>query len=486
MSLSSETVEKRAPAKIAKRAAILLGLLLFAVLSCVASALLNDPDTQWHIAVGRLITQTGAFPQTDTFSYTFAGAPWIAKEWLSQLILFAAFAAAGWWGVAILTILIVAVSFALLFAFLLARLKWTAALPLVLLALALAAPELVARPHIVVLPILVIWMTQLTAARECGAVPPWWAAGLMTLWANLHASFPIGLVLAALMAAEAVLASPAREKRSTAQRWMLFLIASTLAACVSPYGYKPFVVALALSQNVETTSYISEWQPIGFDAQGLTALGALILGLAVLQKEWRTNVVRTGAVALLGYMMIRHSRFTLLFGIITPILIADPIARAVRDFAAVPFRVPPAAMLGVAFSCALVAAGMARPEPNPDVTPTAALRFAEAAGLKGRLYNDYDYGGFLIFNGVKTFIDGRSEQLFTGGFTGRLNQALNDPDDRGFAAILDRQNVTWALVKRGSQDALHLKRMAGWSELFSEGSAAVFARTPPSSSNTPS
>ena len=482
----SDTKEVRDPANGVRKVAMLLGLLLVAALSCVASALLNDPDTQWHIAVGRLIAQTGAFPQTDTFSYTFAGAPWIAKEWLSQLILFAAFSAAGWWGVAILTVISVAMTSALLFAFLLARLKWTAALPLVLLALTLAAPEVVARPHIVVLPIVVSWMTQLIVARERGAVPPWWVAGLMTLWANLHASFPIGLVLAGLLAAEAVLASSAPEKRSMAQRWMLFLVASIVAACVSPYGYKPFVVALALSQNAETTRYINEWQPIGFDAQGLTALTVLFLSLAVLQREWRRNVIRTGAVALLGYMMIKHSRFTLLFGMITPILIADPIARAFRDLLAVPIRVPPAAMLGVALSCALVSVGIARPEPNPDVTPTAAFRYAEATGLKGHLYNDYDYGGFLIFNGVKTFIDGRSEQLFTGGFTRQLNEALNDPDDKGFAAILDRQNVSWALVKRGSQDAMHLKRMEGWSELFSEGSAAVFARTPPSSSNTPS
>lgn len=486
MSLASEPAEASGRTKDIRQAATLLGLLLVAALACVASALLNDPDTQWHIAVGRLIWHTGQVPETDTFSHTFAGAPWIAKEWLSQLILFGAYRSAGWWGVATLTTIVIAASIGMLFAFLLGRLRWTAAIVVILAALSLAAPEFVARPHILVLPVLLAWMIQLVKARERTTTPPLWVAGLMVPWANLHASFPIGLLLAAFMAAEAVLASPAPEKRATGLRWTMFLVASGLAVCASPYGFRPMIVALALSQNTETTSYISEWQPLAPDAQGLIGIVSLVLCIAALQKEWRRNLVRTAAVALLGYMMVRYSRFTLLFGMTAPVLAADPIARAFRDMAPVRFRVPPTPVVGSALACTLVVMGMMRPEPNPDVTPTAALRFAEASGLTGRVYNDYDYGGFLIFNGVPTFIDGRSEQLFTGGFTSRLSAALTDPEDKAFATILDRQNVTWALVKRGSPDAMHLSRMEGWLELFTQGSTEVFARTPSPSTHAAS
>src|SRR5262245_38969960 len=66
---------------------LVLGLGLFAFLVNANGVLLSDPDSHWHIAVGNWILAHGSVPTTDTFSFTFAGQPWIAKEWLSQLAL---------------------------------------------------------------------------------------------------------------------------------------------------------------------------------------------------------------------------------------------------------------------------------------------------------------------------------------------------------------------------------------------------------------
>src|SRR6478736_4853269 len=71
---------------------LVLGLLLFI---CLANGsglpLLADPDSHWHIAVGNWMLAHGAVPTVDPFSFTFAGQPWIAKEWLSQLLMAVAF-----------------------------------------------------------------------------------------------------------------------------------------------------------------------------------------------------------------------------------------------------------------------------------------------------------------------------------------------------------------------------------------------------------
>ena len=79
-----------------------LGLFLFVLLPN-SKGLLADPDSHWHITVGNWILAHGAVPTVDSFSFTFAGQPWIAKEWLSQLFLFGAYSLAGWRGVASLT-----------------------------------------------------------------------------------------------------------------------------------------------------------------------------------------------------------------------------------------------------------------------------------------------------------------------------------------------------------------------------------------------
>src|ERR1035438_4707637 len=47
-----------------------------------ASSLLADGDTGWHLRTGEWILANGRVPQQDMFSYTHAGKPWFAWEWL--------------------------------------------------------------------------------------------------------------------------------------------------------------------------------------------------------------------------------------------------------------------------------------------------------------------------------------------------------------------------------------------------------------------
>jgi len=56
------------------------------------SALLTDGDTGWHIRTGELVLASGQAPLVDHFSFTRAGQPWFAWEWLSDVILARAFA----------------------------------------------------------------------------------------------------------------------------------------------------------------------------------------------------------------------------------------------------------------------------------------------------------------------------------------------------------------------------------------------------------
>ena len=67
---------------------LVLGLFLFlGLFNGSGLPLLGDPDTHWHIAVGNWMIAHGMAPVADPFSFTFRGEPWIAKEWLSQLLM---------------------------------------------------------------------------------------------------------------------------------------------------------------------------------------------------------------------------------------------------------------------------------------------------------------------------------------------------------------------------------------------------------------
>src|ERR1700752_1758187 len=79
-------------------------LLVAAALALLSFVHLWDPDVWWHLATGRFIVEHHGLPHTDPFSFTMAGAPWRAVDWLAELILYGAWRLAGVWGLGLLTV----------------------------------------------------------------------------------------------------------------------------------------------------------------------------------------------------------------------------------------------------------------------------------------------------------------------------------------------------------------------------------------------
>src|SRR3984957_17925831 len=173
----------------------LAGAGVYVLLLTLGPKLLNDPDTYSHIAVGRWIIAHGAVPTTDPFSFSMQGAPWIAFEWLSEVIYASVFALAGWPGVVALAAAAAALAVGLLTRFLLRELAPTPALLMVVAAIVLLAPHMLARPHMLTLPVMMAWAAALVRGMDRRAPPPYWALPLLVLWANLHGSVVLALGL---------------------------------------------------------------------------------------------------------------------------------------------------------------------------------------------------------------------------------------------------------------------------------------------------
>lgn len=450
------------------------------MLLALSARLLQDPDSHWHVAVGRWIWGRGTVPWTDPFSHTFAGAPWVAKEWLSQLLFFGAYEAAGWRGVVLAAVLTIAGTMAVLFRWLESRLQRTTALVIVLLVVMLSAGSWMARPHVFSFATLLLWTIALTTAAERRTSPPWWALAVMVLWVNLHGSFTIGFALAGLLALHALILAEPDERWPLALRWAGFLALAVLAAFATPYGYRAMLVTVTMFDSGESLPYITEWQPLALDASGVVAIAALIAAVVVLLRRPKENVALLLVVALFGMMMIRHTRFVPLFALVAAVVVTGPLARLAPRLGAAPMegdaaRAPRrwvAALLLLPFALS----PFTNPAPSPGTTPARALAAARAAGLDGRVYNDYDFGGYLIEQGVPTFIDGRTDQLFLGGFITETKQAAAASGHERFAHLLDRHHVDWALVAARSSEARHLDALPRWRRLYADSIAAVYAR----------
>src|SRR5215471_21697294 len=126
--------------------ALRVGVLVYALLVVVGNGLLNDPDTLWQITVGQWILDHRAVPETDVYSFTMRGQPWISTQWLAQVLFAKAYAIAGWAGPVVLTATAIGATFGLLARCLNRHLGESTTLVLIASALALTVPHLLARP----------------------------------------------------------------------------------------------------------------------------------------------------------------------------------------------------------------------------------------------------------------------------------------------------------------------------------------------------
>ena len=459
-------------------------------LSNTGDNLFRDPDLFWHIAVGRKILETGSFPWTDEFSHTFRGNPWIAKEWLSQVVFAVTYDTFGWKGPAALIACAVALTFTILFVVLAQRLRIVPALIIAFFSYSLAAPHYLVRPHMLAFPLLVLWLAGLVRAAETRTTPSLLLLPLMTLWANLHGGFTLGLAFVAPLAIEAIYATDSGSRVRVGARWAMFLAAAGLAAIVTPYGPYPLWVTYQVFGGNEALNYIIEWQPFNFAKEpyaGTLLLFALFVGLL---SGLRLPLIRCLLVVGIIYMALIHVRFTALAAIIIPILISSPLGSQfvslskdspdhalamVRNLVRRPLLL---AILG-AFAAIGIVLSISLPDRRPPsvIMPVGAVDQIEANAGKGKVYNDYLFGGYLIFRGIPTFIDGRSELVFGGDFLTKLHRTLKGTG-REFRQLLDEHQISLALVRPNSADAQRLDESPGWRVAYADEISVLYERVP--------
>ncbi|TMJ50423.1 MAG: hypothetical protein E6G85_18100 [Alphaproteobacteria bacterium] len=454
----------------------LVGAGVYALLLMLAPRLLNDPDSYSHIAIGRWIMAHGAVPASDPFSFSMHGAPWISFEWLSEVIYAAAYALSGWAGVAGLAAAAIALAVALLARFLLRELSPMPALLMVMAAVTLLAPHMLARPHVLTLPIMVVWAAALVRCMDHRAPPPYWALPLLVLWANLHGSVVLALGLIGPAVLEALLDEKRSEWPRVLLRWLPFTVLAVAACCLTPYGPGPLLIPLTTLSAGHALNWILEWRPQDFGHVGSFEL-LLLAGIFALSRGVTLPVVRALVVLGLIHFALAQVRNADLLAMLAPLYLAAPLARQLRaqvgDDAAGSARGANLAALAVMIVTTGLALGR-DVRPAPHNTPEAAVASAGLASA-GPVLNDYSFGGYLIFAGIPTFIDGRSE-LYGGPFIESYNRDVSLADLRDFLKLLDQYKFGATLLEPDTPAVALLDRLPDWQRVYGDDVAVVHKR----------
>ena len=438
--------------------------------------LLADPDSYSHIEVGRWIIAHGALPASDPFSFSMRGAPWITFEWLSEVIYAGIYALAGWPGVVAIAAAAIALAFGLFTSFLLRELSPTLTLLMVMAAVVLLAPHMLARPHVFVLPVMVTWAAALVRCMDRAGPPPYRALPLLVLWTNLHGSVVLALGLIGPAVLEAVLREARSEWPRVLLRWLPFTALAVAASCLTPHGPEPLLMPLTTLGLGSALAWIAEWRPQDFSHIGGFEL--LLLGsIFALSRGITLPVVRALVVIGLLHFALAQIRNADLLAMLAPLYLAAPLGRKfggpAEDDAAVVSRGLSLAGLGVLIAMSGVA--LARDvRPAPSVAPQAAIAKADLAKA-GPVLNDYSFGGYLIFSGIPTFIDGRGE-LYGGPFINRYNRALALVDLVDFLKLLDEYKIGATLLAPSTPAIAMLDRLPEWQRVYSDDVAVVHKR----------
>lgn len=458
-----------------------LAICVYVVLLPLGARLLNDPDTYSHIAMGRWLIEHRTYPTGDPFSHSKAGSPWAAFEWGSQLLLYAAYALAGWSGVVALAAAAIASAFGLLTHFLRRHLAPTQTMILLLAAFILLTPHLLARPHVLAFPFLVAWVGTLLAAAETERSPPWWLLAVMVVWANLHGSFTFGLVMLGPIAAEAVLRAAPGHRRRLVGRWAAFGALALAAAAVTPYGPELMLVTHRTMALGDVLTIAGEWLPQDFAKLGPFEI--LLLAGFGLALSGRLTLPPLRVLTLLGliHLALAHVRFADLLGLLGPLVIAAPLGRQLGTAPAAetrwPHKIEPPPLAAICAVMLCVTAALAHwrpPEPAAENTPAAAIA-ATPLTRTAPILNHYNFGGYLDFVGIRPFIDGRAE-AYGADFIMRYHRATMGEDADDLARLLQEYRIGVTLFPPASPAVGLLDRMAAWRRAYADDIAVVHER----------
>jgi hypothetical protein len=462
--------------------------ILFAVpaLMCLHAAVMSDPDVWWHLRTGEWIVEHHAIPRADPFSAFGMGKWWPAYSWLFELVIFKLFRQWGLVGIVIYTSAMVAAITAALYR-LAQRLQpdFTKAALLTIAGVVCLSGILTPRPWMFSILFFVLEAGILMQARRTGkARELLWLPVLFALWSNIHIQFIDGLLLLGVAvvepAAERWWPWPQAKLRSRVL-WVVFG-ACILGAMVNPFGWRIYHIAVDLVSQSGGVNIITELLSLRFrDAADFVLLFMALAAAASLAWSRRPPFFETALLALAAYLSFHSLRDRWFLAVAATAILASTLPADEEQRRDLPAFAVPAILVVVAalLACGVVAFGVNQARLKASLAeelPVDAVEAIQQNGWSGRLFNDYDWGGYLIWSlRQPVSIDGRAT-LHGDVRTARNVDTWNGKPDWASDPDLAAAGLVIGPVQLPLTQLLRLD--PGFSLVYEDKVAAVFVRRP--------
>lgn len=404
-----------------------------------------------------------AVPHADLFSFTRLGAPWITHEWGFSLLVYGIWLAGGYLALILARVLLI-----LLIGWILVRTmrlegpeEAPGYLPVALLLTGLwtISAEVILRAALLSELFLALTLLLLSRYRKTGRTRELvCVAGLFWIWANVHSGVVFGLFVLGLFALEALI-------RRRGRPYLLTLAAAAVLSLVNPNGIEALLYPFRLSRILFASDI--PWELGHFAASspaansGLLILAVLLLAGLLPLRRVPVGLAEIVAIVTFVVLLYRSPRFVFHAVILAlPVIYRLWAERKRSSLAAV-------AVAALTAGSALVAWTGFEPRLLAPGVPEPAARFAQKIGIRGRMFNHQNYGGYLLWRLKEpVFWDGRNDV-----FAPLVKEYVSTP----FPELMDRYQVDWALITEHEWGP----DFQGWGLVYWDDFRAVYLRRIP-------
>ncbi len=445
-------------------------------------------DPYWHIRVGEWIVNNLKVPTTGLFSHTKADAQWTPHSWLSEVVIFLLFKAWGWPGLVMMGVTATTLSILIMLKYLLEKLPPMRAMYLLLMAYGLLIAHIMPRPHILALPLMTYWFVGLLKANEQHKAPSLYLILILVLWTNLHGSYLIGLVYVLFFALEAIVTAPANINRFLlSKQWGLFFGISLASLMLTPLGIDGLLLPFQLTDQSYSMSIISEWVSPNFQHFNFLELWLIVIIIFGFTQKMELPLLRLVFLLGLIHLSLQHNRYAAdLMSLQGPLILAMPLAKhwqytkqesnfTLADLAPVTSLGKTLFILAL-LSWSIYVIKIKDIEFLSSKRINTMLMTVRQAQLPGKVFNDYNIGGYLIFHGFETFIDSRAELYRDDTLKLFMEATSLAGGEKPLETLLSQYDITWSFLTAKSPAVSYFNMHPDWMPIYANEYAAIHVR----------
>lgn len=470
--------------------AVLFILLFVSVLAGGPQLLNTDGDLPRHLLMGKYVLEYGSPPSNEIFSYPYSGREYVPHEWLAGVVFYLAYLIFDLNGVVLLAGILIGSTFMLVYKRAIANNdEKLLSFLLVLLGGVVTSIHWVTRPHLFTMLFLAAWLTWLDRLNRDEKTTAWAFPILMLFWANIHAEYIVGFLALLAHLAGSVWSYVFFKDGKTPAKIKTLLGISLLgfaASLVNPSGLKAWTTIAGYVNNAYLMSRITETRPPDFlDSESLPLLVLFALSvLLIAGHKDRFKPADIFLIAGLGLMNVVSARNAHLFGVAAPLVLSHSLKgirapRALMNVGLMFARLESRArgtIIPIISTILLGAILLTIPlrgynRFDPAIFPVHAVQWLEAHPQNGRMFNAFNWGGYILLHlwpAQQVFIESQTD---TNGELTRLYESIFTQSP-GWEGVISSYGIRWAIIPQNWTLIEALKK-AGWMVAYEDATAVI-------------